>query len=102
MSRRTDDCKHRAMIASTVAENVSTASPIESVNLSRKRPMIARKPADDCKRLHLSIAYWAAYFLAFSQSRKRPLRNTLDRPNTNQASRTALIRRTESRTVVEK
>ena len=55
VSRSTDVCAHRAMIASTVAENVSTAPPIESVNLSRKRPMIARKPADDCERLQLGL-----------------------------------------------
>ena len=51
VSRRTDDCKHRAMMASTVANNVSSNGRIKSVNLSRKRPMIARKLADDCKRL---------------------------------------------------
>ena len=41
------------MIASTVAANVSTDARIESLNLSRKCRMIASRPPDDCKRLHL-------------------------------------------------
>ena len=63
------------MFASTVAENVSTASLIESINLSTKRPMIARNPADDCKRLQVvdelgaGPGFW--WQLVSSQPRKK-------------------------------
>ena len=43
------------MIARIVANNVSSDGRIKSVNLSRKRPMIARKPADDCERLQIVL-----------------------------------------------
>ena len=42
------------MIARIVANNVSSDGRIESVNVSRKPAMIARKPADDCEQLQLT------------------------------------------------
>ena len=58
------------MIARIVASNVSSDGRIESINLSRKRPMIARKPADDCKRLHLPATK--------NQTRRHPTEKTKD------------------------
>ena len=53
VSRPPDDCKQGFMIARIVANNVSSDGRIESVNVSRKPAMIARKPADDCEQLQL-------------------------------------------------
>lgn len=49
-----DECEQVRMIASRGADNLSTDTRVESVNPSRKRAMIASRPPDDCKRLHLA------------------------------------------------
>jgi hypothetical protein len=53
VSRPSDDGQQGLMMARIIANNVSSDGRIESVNVSRKELMMARKPADDGEQLHL-------------------------------------------------